>query len=157
MPSADLPQLHLEEREMVGRSHSMVSGSGLLVVLAVTVCSGLQAYEASTMPQPQTSPYVLKKEDAEKARKIAFESMEKGRDEKVFYTKAELVPSKALDMQRGPGVVIVTHYKPKGDIAVISTVDLATNKVLSTRSVPHLPTPLSEEEFSEAKQKALAH
>ncbi len=57
---------------------------------------------------------------------------------------------------KGPGpLAVVTWYRYFDDITVFSTVDLGTGKVVSVEASQHLRTPLSEDEFDEAKELAL--
>lgn len=51
---------------------------------------------------------------------------------------------------------IVTHYRYKGDLAIITTVNLSKQEIMEVDSIPHLPTPLSKEEFNIAKDMALS-
>lgn len=83
----------------------------------------------------------------------------KGDKEIIYYTLTEVVPTKD-DGERPKGLleaalVVVSHYRYSTDEVVRSTVDLKTKKVLKVEKFAHLPTPLAEEEFTEAKKLAL--
>lgn len=51
--------------------------------------------------------------------------------------------------------VLVTHYVPATDVAVLTLVDLSAERVVSTEAIKSLAVPLSEAEFNRARQMAL--
>jgi hypothetical protein len=78
---------------------------------------------------------------------------------KLLYAVAtELLPAKEAD-EKGGGErkALVTHYQYEGDMAIFSTVNLTQSAVVNVERVPHVPVPLSEQEFVRAKTLALAH
>jgi hypothetical protein len=79
--------------------------------------------------------------------------------ERVYFTKAEATVekedgSKPRDVNAGPRTVVLTYYRYKTDEAIVTTVNLATKEVLKMEHIRHLPTPLAEEEVTEAREMA---
>ena len=80
--------------------------------------------------------------------------------ERVYFTKAEATTekedgSKPRDVNAAPRTVVLTYYRYKTDEAIVTTVNLATKEVLKMEHIRHLPTPLADEEVTEAKDLAL--
>lgn len=78
---------------------------------------------------------------------------------KLLYAVAtELLPAKDADEKAGGDrKALVTHYQYEGDMAIFSTVNLMQSAVVNVERVPHVPVPLSQQEFVRAKTLALAH
>jgi hypothetical protein len=78
---------------------------------------------------------------------------------KALYAVAtELVRDKeAEDRGSRDRMVLVTHYQYEGDMAIFSIVNLTQSAVVNVERVPHVPVPLSQQEFARAKTLALAH
>lgn len=51
---------------------------------------------------------------------------------------------------------MVTHYRYDDDTAIVSVLDLIRREVVRVEEIPHLPVPLSEEEFERARELALS-
>ena len=67
--------------------------------------------------------------------------------------KAAGTPGEATGQAAGP-LALVTSYRYFDDITVFSTVDLGTGRVVDVEAAQHLRTPLSDEEYEEAKALA---
>jgi hypothetical protein len=64
-------------------------------------------------------------------------------------------PSKSKAQAPAAGLrAVVTSYRYFDDITVFSTIDLKTGRVVDVQAVEHLRTPLSDDEFDEAKALA---
>jgi hypothetical protein len=154
----------------------------LLLALSPAACQQLRSAEEPQPAKPApTSADGLTPEARKAARELAEQSDlftkgltekergflkgERSRDPKgdkdiVYFTQAEVVPTKD-DGERPRGLleaalVVVSHYRYGTDEVVRSTVDLKTKKVLHVERFAHLPTPLADEEFADAKKLALA-
>jgi hypothetical protein len=149
----------------------------LLLALAPVACQPARSQEKPKLAQPGADGLIPE------ARKAAREIVEKSEDftrvlserergflkgerprdpkgdkEVIYYTQTEVAPAKD-DGERPRGLleaalVVVSHYRYRNDEVIRSTVDLKTRKVLKVETFAHLPTPLSEEEFAEAKKLA---
>ena len=80
--------------------------------------------------------------------------------ERVYFTKAEATTekedgSKPRDVDAAPRTVVLTYYRYKTDEAIVATVNVATKEVLKMEHILHLPTPLAEDEVTEAKELAM--
>jgi hypothetical protein len=80
--------------------------------------------------------------------------------ERVYFTKAEATTekedgSKPRDVDAAPRTVVLTYYRYKTDEAIVTTVNVATKEVLKMEHIPHLPTPLADDEVTLAKELAL--
>jgi hypothetical protein len=80
--------------------------------------------------------------------------------ERIYFTKAEATAekedgSKPRDVNAAPRTVVLTYYRYKTDEAIVTTVNLATKEVVKVAHIAHLPTPLAEEEVTEAKDLAM--
>lgn len=51
---------------------------------------------------------------------------------------------------------MVTHYRYDDDTAIVSILDLTRQEVVRVEEIPHLPVPLSEEEFERAQKLAFS-
>ncbi len=78
------------------------------------------------------------------ARKIA--------DARTYFTHAELLRDKSSAVRRA----VVVHYRYAGDQTITAVVDLAAQRVLDVRVEAHGSAALSEEEFHQARELALA-
>jgi hypothetical protein len=72
--------------------------------------------------------------------------------DRSYLTKMELLTDKGSEARNA----LVQHYRYKDDTTILTTVDLATKAVVRTEQVPHLSTPLSQEELNEAIRLASA-
>ena len=50
----------------------------------------------------------------------------------------------------------MTHYRYDGDTAIVTLVNLSQRTLITVEIVAHLPTPLAAQEFSRAREPALA-
>jgi Cu2+-containing amine oxidase len=66
----------------------------------------------------------------------------------------ELFRDKEIEAAAGRAA-LVTHYRYEGDLTIRTVVDLRERRILSVEALPHVPTPLSMEEFERAKGMAL--
>lgn len=75
--------------------------------------------------------------------------------ERVYLTEVEFFRDK--DEVGGEARrALVSHYRYRGDVTLLTEVDLKSRSVVRQESLAHVPTPLSNEEFERAKQLALA-
>lgn len=96
---------------------------------------------------------------AQKARLLAekhpplLESLQKAR---VVYIGTELLRRKTEDGEEYPTKIYrVIHYRYDDDTAIHSEVSLVDAAVLDQREIPHLPTPLTQEELDTASALAM--
>jgi hypothetical protein len=132
-------------------------GNALLALLALLpVACGRAHGEQETEAVPA---YELTAEEIRAARELAERDLVRPEDRdslggKVVFTKVELLPdSRAQTAQR---LVTVTHYRYRGNEAVLTTVDLNTRQVVHVAADPNQPTPLAQEEFARALELAKA-
>ena len=106
---------------------------------------GAQAYSLSADERARA---VALAEGALRERNLAAEGP-------IFVVDVDLIRDKVAGSEDGRRGALVTQYRYRGDLAIITHVDLAAGKVLKVEEVPHLPVPLAEEELKRARQMAL--
>jgi Cu2+-containing amine oxidase len=78
-------------------------------------------------------------------------------DEHLYFINGELFRDKSEEnKQMTNRFVLLTYYRYDGDVTIKALVDSTREKVVKVEAVPHIPTPLSQEEFGIAKNLALA-
>lgn len=78
--------------------------------------------------------------------------------EPSYVTRVELYRDKEAEAKRiSNRQALVTRYRYDGDLTILTIVDLTSREVTRVDSIPHLPTPLSPEEFEMAKDMALTN
>jgi Cu2+-containing amine oxidase len=113
--------------------------------------------ENGVHPAPALPPFELSADEVRTARDLAELGIAQAPHpdslhDRTYFTKVELLPdSQAQTKQR---LVLVTHYRYRGDEAILSMVDLNRHEVVKVETVPHLPTPLAPEEVARAQQLA---
>lgn len=76
----------------------------------------------------------------------------------LYVVDVELIRDKEAEEKGSHDqLILVTHYQYDGDMAIFSTVNLTQSVVVNVERTPHVPVPLSQEEFVRAKTLALAH
>lgn len=106
------------------------------------------------------SPYVLSPEEEQLAVDLALEQLEaeQHRIERPLYlAEVDLMREKPLIEGDPTGrFALVTHYRYKGNLAILTTVDLETAQVVEAQAVPDVPTRLSEAELDLAVEMAFS-
>jgi len=70
----------------------------------------------------------------------------------TYLVDLEVLNQKDLPENR---ILLITHYRTLGDLALVSRVDLTSGRTLSAEAIPHLPVRVSREEFEIARELAL--
>jgi Cu2+-containing amine oxidase len=96
-----------------------------------------------------------------KAMTLAEQSIDAERyrltGKRLYAVSAEVFRDKEAEDAKGlERQALVTHYQYEGDVAIFTVVNITQSAVMNVERVPHAPVPLSQEEFVEAKQLALA-
>jgi hypothetical protein len=91
------------------------------------------------------------------ARSIAEKALTEKKLTPGYFVKAEVLRDKTAEEEgKAERKVLVTHYQIEGDVTILTTVNLTKNAAETVERIPHLPTPLSEDEFKLAREMALA-
>jgi hypothetical protein len=94
------------------------------------------------------------------ARSLAEEAISTSNlktDERLYYVNSELYREKNDEGKGGAArLVMLTHYRYDGDVTIKTLVSIGEKKVVKVTPIPHIPTPLSQEEFKIAKSLAAA-
>ncbi len=76
---------------------------------------------------------------------------------KVYLIGVEVMRDKEAERQKPPHrLALITHYQADGDVTILATVDLTTNKVIREEHIQNLATPLSQDEIDLAEKLARA-
>ena len=109
-------------------------------------------------PEAAAQYYVVTEEELGRALELLQRAegfIAAAADERTYFVDVEVLRSKdassALERE-----LLVTHYRTKGDIAILGRVNLTRDTVVGIETVPHLPVRLSQEEFELARRLALA-
>jgi hypothetical protein len=75
----------------------------------------------------------------------------------IYLVDVDTFRDKEAEVERGDAArqVLVTHYAAGTDTAILTRVNLETDRVVAVETVPHLPVRLSREEFDIARRMAL--
>lgn len=101
--------------------------------------------------------FKLTSNESTSAKAIAERALTEKKLTSAYFVQAEVSRDKMAEQEgRAERKVVVTHYQIEGDLTILTTVNLAKNIAESVETIPHLPTPLSEEEFKMAREMGLA-
>lgn len=131
----------------------MVSGCALLIV----ACA-----EPSSRAMVVDFPDRLTPAEEQQAIALAEKGLEadkyRAAGKALYAVAVDLVQDKeAEETGSRDRMVLVTHYQYDGDMAIFSIVNLTQSVVVNVERAPHVPVPLSQQEFARAKTLALAH
>jgi Cu2+-containing amine oxidase len=143
-----------------------------LLILLALACSSAYSPPGGVTPTPRASPQTVDRREiggteieapplpltdaeVERARGIVNEALRTRNllDERTFLVHAEMVHDKAAPSSRR---ALLQYYRYNGDLTITSIVDLGAQNIVAFRSVEHVPTGISREEFEEARALALA-
>jgi len=74
---------------------------------------------------------------------------------KIYLTRIDVFPSTKGD--EPDRMAVLLHYRYQGNLAILTSVDLARNKVLKVETDSSFPTPLAPEEEAEVRKLTLTH
>lgn len=142
---------------LVGPARRRAWKIGLLVLLAfVPVALAVPSH----IHWPEVRRPYLNDREVALARQLAeqelFQPVNRiGPGEKIYFTRIELLPGSSAEATGR--IVLVTHYRYQGNLAVLSTVDLDAGHVIKVENVNNLPTPLAAEEWELTLELARAN
>lgn len=126
---------------------------GALFASVIATAGGCQIFDRGS---PDQMPFVVTAQE----RALAVELLG---NEDSFRVMMDVGPAYLVDIEvlrdkngTGDREFLVTHYRTQGDVAILSRINLSRSTVTSVEAVPHLPVPLSKEEFETARRMALA-
>jgi hypothetical protein len=139
--------------------------SPLLRSLAISSCAVLvQACAALGSPATPIEEFTdrLTPDEERQAISIAEKALQaaeyRSTGKALYAVAVEIIRAKESDEQRGKDrKALVTHYQYDGDMAIFSTVNFSRSVVDNIERVPHVPVPLSMDEFERAKMLAANH
>ena len=136
---------------------------GVLVVLTTSACAtatreqALSVEERTALAGDELTP-----EERTLAGQVADRALRARQlitdTRRVYLVRVEWLRDKEAE-SRGVAdrKALVTHYRYDDDAALVTVVDLAQRTAVQVDTLPHLPTPLATEEFTRARDLALAH
>jgi len=115
------------------------------------------AAEQTALPgsEIEAPPAPLTAAETQAAASIALRALETNNlrgSGPLFFVHAEMLHDKAAPNARR---ALVEHYRYDGDLTITTLVDLGAQRVVAQRTAAHVPTPLSREEFEQARASAL--
>src|SRR5262245_29785425 len=142
-------------RGVMRRTFSMALGLALVLAPSLLRTRGAAAFQNGAV-----SPGELTLQERQVAKEVSEARLHADRlltkssalADRSYLTKMELLTDKGSEARNA----LVQHYRYKDDTTILTTVDLATKAVVRTEQVPHLSTPLSQEELNEAIRLASA-
>ncbi len=129
----------------------------VLLALVPLACSRLEGnIEAENDSEPL---YELSADEVRLARDLAERDLDIPRNplsplERVVFAKIDLLPDAQADTTQR--LVMVQHYRYRGDETILTTVDLNRLEVLGVERLAHYPTALAREEMERAESMARA-
>jgi len=109
-------------------------------------------------PSAAARAYSLTADERARAVELADRALRERKliaDGPIFVVDVDLIRDKVARSEVGRRGALVTHYRYRGDLAIITHIDLAESRILQVETIPHLSVPLAEEEFKRARQMAL--
>lgn len=112
-------------------------------------------------PAPATAGEALSEEESRSAQALAEGALHRrGRLRRTGRTplvQADLYRDKEGEKEKPPSRrAMVTHYRYDDDAAIVTILDLTRQEVVRVEEIPHLPVPLSLEEFERARELAFS-
>jgi hypothetical protein len=124
-----------------------------LIARSLILSGLLAAGPAALAAQRAEPPDTLTAEERALAFRLAEEAVAPLRTRAPMYLVAsELIRPKADEGRQA----LITHYRYDGDLAILTTVDVARGRVVVLDTVPHLVVPVVAEEVERARELALA-
>lgn len=105
-------------------------------------------------PGSEEMSFKVTANEAATAKSVAERALAEKKLAPAYFIKAEVTRDKTAEAEARR--ILVTHYQIAGDLTILTTVNLAKNAAESVETIAHLPTPLSEEEFKQARELGLA-
>lgn len=134
----------------------------LLFAMSLLVLASCTSLDGRPDAPPDVMPFEVTADEQEQALALVAASRDYAMlsaEQPLYLVSTEVLRDKGRDAgdEDDSRHILVTHYAPAGDVALLSVVDVQGRALISSEAIPHLPVRLSQAEYEIARELALQH